>query len=409
MSVSRSRRCAFSVSIAAGMLTGCGNSQLPLGPPTNAVAHRVGTAASSYRVLYSFDPILNDGARPDAGLVDVNGTLYGTTWYGGTYDKGIVFSCSTAGTEHVLYSFGSTDDGAHPDASLLDVNGTLYGTTYYGGAYLTGEGGRGTVFSLTTAGEERVLHSFGSGSDGLTPQASLIRVHGKLYGTTGVGGVPNWGTVFSISTAGAERVLYSFTGFSGGIPEAALIDVNGTFYGTTAFGGAYGEGGGGDGTVFTVTKAGTEQVLHSFGNGVDGIEPAANLIDVKGTLYGTTLSGGLYDSGGGGGTVFSITTTGTERVLHDFGNGADGEFPSASLLDVNGTLYGTTQYGGTHHKGTVFSISTTGEEHVLHNFDGRPDGKEPTASLIDVNGTLYGTTYAGGAYGYGTVFALRLH
>ncbi len=75
-------------------------------------------------------------------------------------------------------------------------------------------------------------------------------------------------------------------------------------------------------------------MLHSFGNGADGIEPAANLIDVKGRLYGTTFSGGAYDSGGAGGIVFSISTTGLERVLHNFGNGSDGEFPSANLLDV---------------------------------------------------------------------------
>ncbi|MGA7200606.1 MAG: choice-of-anchor tandem repeat GloVer-containing protein [Candidatus Cybelea sp.] len=383
--------------------------QLPIGLPTDAVAHRVGAALSSYRVLYSFGATSKDGLRPDASLIDVNGTLYGPTWYGGKYDKGTVFSFNTAGVERVVYSFGSSDDGESPDASLIDVNGTLYGTTYYGGAYLTDEGGRGTVFNLTTTGRERVLHSFGSGSDGVTPQASLIEMHGKLYGTTAVGGPANWGTVFSISKVGTERALYSFTGFSGGIPEAALIDVTGTLYGTTAFGGAYGEAGGGDGTVFSVTKTGTEQVLHSFGNGADGIEPAANLIDVKGTLYGTTLSGGAYDSGGGGGTVFSISTTGLERVLHNFGNGSDGEFPSANLLNVNGTLYGTTYAGGAHHDdGTVFSISTTGEEHVLHSFDGHHDGEEPSAGLIDVKGTLYGTTYAGGTYGYGTVFALRL-
>lgn len=37
------------------------------------------------------------------------------------------------------------------DASSIDVNGALYGTTYYGEAYLTDEGGRGTVFSLRPA------------------------------------------------------------------------------------------------------------------------------------------------------------------------------------------------------------------------------------------------------------------
>ncbi len=73
----------------------------------------------------------------------------------------------------------------------------------------------------------------------------------------------------------------------------------------------------------------------------------ASLIDVEGTLYGTTAGGGKY----GGGTVFSITTTGTKHILHNFGTaiGTDGSDPEASLIYVNGTLYGTTAAGGGPH------------------------------------------------------------
>jgi hypothetical protein len=30
----------------------------------------------------------------------------------------------------VLHSFGGLDDGTNPAAGLIDVNGTVYGTTY---------------------------------------------------------------------------------------------------------------------------------------------------------------------------------------------------------------------------------------------------------------------------------------
>jgi uncharacterized repeat protein (TIGR03803 family) len=76
------------------------------------------------------------------------------------------------------------------------------------------------------------------------------------------------------------------------------------------------------------------------------------------------------------------------------------------LIDVKGTLYGTTKSGGTKDMGTVFCLSTTGMEHVLHNFAGGADGANPYASLVNVKGTLYGTTASGGAYGQGTIFAL---
>jgi uncharacterized repeat protein (TIGR03803 family) len=77
--------------------------------------------------------------------------------------------------------------------------------------------------------------------------------------------------------------------------------------------------------------------------------------------------------------------------------------PSASLIDNHGTLYSTTNFGGASNPGTVFSISTSGKERVLHSF-GQPyrsDGQIPASALVAVSGTLYGTTYQGGSYGRG--------
>ena len=153
-------------------------------------------------------------------------------------------------------------------------------------------------------------------------------------------------------------------------------------------------------------------MLHSFGYGDDGATPAAALIEVNGTLYGTTGTGGKpgcynYDTCG---TVFSITPSGTEKVLHRFLTGNDGRGPDAPLIEVKGKLYGTTIYGGAYtcvsRCGTVFSITLNGKERVLHSFS-KPDGAHPQAGLIDVDGTLYGTTNEGGTYGYGTVLALK--
>ncbi|MGA8325171.1 MAG: choice-of-anchor tandem repeat GloVer-containing protein [Candidatus Cybelea sp.] len=90
-----------------------------------------------------------------------------------------------------------------------------------------------------------------------------------------------------------------------------------------------------------------------------------------------------------------------------FGSGCDGAVPCAGLIDVDGILYGTTAYGGdvTYRSGlgTVFRISTTGKEQVLHNF-GVSDGEHTAAASIHENKMLYGTTNEGGTYGEGTVF-----
>ena len=315
----------------------------------------------------------------------------------------------------ILYSFGAAPDGNNPDASLIDVGGTLYGTTLHGGAYTCGVSGSGcgTVYRISLTGSEKVLHDFpGTYSDGTWPSAGFIDVGGTLYGTTSSGGgyscnrgFSGCGTVYRISVTGSEKVLHDFDGSyaDGTLPYAGLIDVGGTLYGTTGGGGSYGQDGYGAccGTVFSITPSGTEKVLHSFGNGTDGADPAASLIEVKGTLYGTTVSGGANVYG----TVFSITTGGTEKVLYSFGNGTDGADPAASLIEVKGTLYGTTLYGGAYHVGTVFSITPSGTEKVLHSFNGT-DGAHPGAGLIEVNGTLYGTTGGGGAYRGGTAFSI---
>jgi uncharacterized repeat protein (TIGR03803 family) len=112
--------------------------------------------------------------------------------------------------------------------------------------------------------------------------------------------------------------------------------------------------------------------------------------------------------------VFSITPSGTETILYSF-NGSDGSGPVATLLNVNGTLYGTTKGGGAYgYGGTVFSITLSGHETVLHSFEqtrtagGQFDGLYPESGVIDVNGTLYGTTAFGGRLGVGTVYSITL-
>jgi uncharacterized repeat protein (TIGR03803 family) len=422
MSSLLSSRYALSVCLSAAVLAGCSGLQSPVG--VSPALPQTSVNAPSFHVLYRFAGVRR-GAVPNASLLDLNGTLYGTAGRGGRlrcpFGCGAVYSMSTTGVEKVLYRFKGPLDGEAPAASLIDVNGRLYGTTFGGGATPCPGLGCGTVYSVSTTGHEKVLHSFGESSDGSEPSAALIEVKGTLYGTTEAGGAPscNCGTVYSISTTGAEKVLYRFAGGSdGSSPQAALVNVNGTLYGTTANGGGSGCSGLGCGTVYSITTAGVEKVVYRFAGGAsDGASPQAGLVKVKGALYGTTFYGGgsgCYDNGCG--TVYSISTTGVEKVLYHFAGGSDGANPQADLIGVQATLYGTTTGGGGSRCsggcGTVYSMDTTGSEKVLHSFKGGSDGASPQAGLLNVNGVLYGTTAAGGSHCYeklfscGIVFAL---
>ena len=289
--------------------------------------------------------------------MDASGNLYGTTNIGGAYSDGTVFKITPSGTESVLYSFGSVaNDGVHPEAGLvMDASGNLYGTTNIGGAYSDG-----TVLKITPSGTETVLHSFGSvTNDGAYPYAGLVMdASGNLYGTTSRGGAYSDGTVFKITPSGTESILYSFGSVTndGAYPEAGLVmDASGNLYGTTEFGGAYS-----DGTVFKITSSGTESILYSFGSvAEDATNPAARLMmDASGNLYGTTAGGGLYDYG----TVFKITPSGTESILYSLAGAYfsyyDGMDPQSGLvMDASGNLYGTTEFGGAYSDGTVFRIN----------------------------------------------------
>ena len=176
-------------------------------------------------------------------------------------------SFASAASYEVVYSFQGSGDGSGPWAGLINVGGVLYGTTTRGGG--TGcasfDYGCGTLFKITKKGAEKVLHVFGSGTDGIQPEATLLDVNGILYGTTADGGGPGCGglgcgTVFKFDPAtGTESVVHSFTaGADGEQPEAGLINFDGTLYGTTVFGGGTGCGGSGCGTVFAITQEGAE-------------------------------------------------------------------------------------------------------------------------------------------------------
>jgi uncharacterized repeat protein (TIGR03803 family) len=352
-------------------------------------------------VLHSFSDG-TDGGTPAASLISVGGELYGTTRFGGANGGGVAFKMTTAGKETVLHAFGGAtpvNDGSHPNG-LMNISNNLFGTTSEGGANYNG-----TVFKLTTKGKETVLYSFGStgSGDGIEPSSSLIDVKGILYGTTYYGGPgnPGSGTLFGITEAGVEKVLYPFGGSGDGTnPTASLLSKGATLYGTTPYGGANSFG-----TVYSFQPdSKKEKVTHSFGAGTDGTGPESGLINIGGTFYGTTFGGGVYAAG----TVYQITASGKETVLYSFGtNGnGDGSLPVGSLINVNGTLYGTTNSGGANGAGTVFMITPAGNEAVVYSFQSGDDAHNPEAGLVDINGTLYGTTVYGGKYDDGAVFAV---
>jgi uncharacterized repeat protein (TIGR03803 family) len=414
-------RHILSLCVAALFFAGCGGAHLG-----NLVPDRSSQSQSArrdsdndYAQLYSFTGG-TDGGAPSR-LTALGDELYGTTAGGGTGGYGSLFVITPQGDESVIYSFEGSDqgcDGLEPSAPLVAIAGLLYGTTAYGGC------GYGTVFSASPSGSEKVLHRFKSAKAGLIPGA-LTAMNGMLYGVAQQGGeiacerrTRGCGTVFAMSASGKERVLYRFARVHDGSTPNGVITINGQLYGTTRDGGRYGHG-----AVFTVNGSGHERVLYSFKGGADGASPQPGLVNVKNVLYGTTALGGVavgsYLSGAG--TLYSVDLQGNEKIIHSFSGDPDGMVPNGMLVFAHGALYGTTMTGGSgncygghepYGCGTVFDMSTSGEEKILHSFEGPPDGYTPATGLTMLDGTFYGTTSNGGnnnscyPFGCGTVFKI---
>jgi uncharacterized repeat protein (TIGR03803 family) len=351
-------------------------------------------------------PLIADGSGNWFGVSQSGGSRVGTV-----YQLSPVAGGGYAESEPFAFPSATLISGMQPTGSLLrDGAGNLYGATTFGGS-----GGWGVIYKLTpSAGggySESILYSFSGGTgDGGEPNGGLVMDNGgNLYGTTAVGGSFQQGIVFKLTPYGSDTytmsILYNFTGFAdGGNPsDGVVIDSAGNLYGTSVstqgvFGGA----------VFKLSPgangAYTETNLHVFrGDVADGNGPVGGLVlDSSGMLYGTT-KWGSYPGGGGAGTVFRISTSGTNyAILHSFMTSSEGFNPLGRvLLDSAGNIYGTASTGGNANCvngcGTIFKLSPSVgglyDSTTLFQFSGGNGGAAPSWALVlDSAGNLIGTT-----------------
>lgn len=410
-------------------------------------------SATVFTNLYTFSGVVTnntlavatnfDGANPQAGLIVVGSTLYGTANAGGTNGTGTLFKINTDGTGlTILHQFS---DKGTPLASLLLVTNVLYGTTENGGTNKTG-----SVFKMNTDGTGFTnLYNFtgmassnavgvATNGDGAYPLAGLAVSGSVLYGTTSAGGTNGNGTIFRINTSGTGFTnVYNFGAFTKtnafGIPtnsDGANPGAGLTLVGTTLYGTAEAGGSGGSGTVFAISTNGAGFVnIYSFNPLVnltnrDGAFISSGLVYGNGMLYGTALIGGTNDTG----TVFALSTNGSGfTMLHMFSStvfgslgptNADGSKPGALVL-LNNTLYGTTAQGGTGASGTAFSINTNGlgfatlytftpavANAAMNNILTNRDGAFPEGALAFSGNSFYGMASYGGNTGSGNIFVL---
>ena len=351
-------------------------------------------------------PLVNLMAAPTLNRLTqiADGTFFGTSPQGGqSLGYATAFNLPIGGAASLVAQLppvsGTTT--INPRGSLLQgPDGFIYGVSSAGGSTNVG-----SVYKMTTGGVVTTLINFtgsSGGSSGSSPSAPLILgSDGNYWGTTFGGGSSSLGEVFKMTTAGVQTNVAVFTGTSGSVlgsnPQGALLlATDGNYYGTTTTGGT----GGGFGTVFKLTPAGTFTNLVNFTGqfgATVGTTPIGGLVQAAdGSIYGTTSSGGTANFG----SVFKTNSSGTFTSLASFTGTTGallGSTPNSGLYaGSDGHFYGVTPTGGTYGLGTLFRVGSDGSVQTLYSFTGRLDGMTPANGLmLASDGYLYGQTTAG--------------
>jgi hypothetical protein len=315
-----------------------------------------------------------DGQGTEAVVTGALGVVYGTTFKGGTAGYGTAFSLmppEQPGGEWsytIIYNFQNREDPSGPLA--VDSNGVIYGTSQTNGSL-----DYGVVYALYPpaapggAWTESVLHTF-NGTDAVGPTGVVVGSGGVLYGTAASG------VVYSLTPPTAQGGQWAYqalayltnNGHSSTPAAPPVIGAGGVLHGTIF------DAPTPAGSIFSLTPpasdggAWTFAHLYAFTYGelgsTDGSQPGSPLvIGPGGVLYGVTPYGGLNDSTGGSGTIFSLTppaTQGgawTESVLYRFTTGTDGFFPGCVILSKQGILYGVSDEGIVDKAGSVWKFT----------------------------------------------------
>lgn len=253
-----------------------------------------------------------------------------------------------------------------------------------------------TVWNAATPlASYKSIFSFDGKKDGQAPRGALIAVKGFFYGITANGGKSGNGLVYKITPSGTQSVVHEFKGGlkDGRIPNGPLTDVSGVLYGTTNRGGTNDSG-----VFFSLMTSGTEKVLYNFGSSESAFGP---LFYDNGVFFGAETG-----FGSDRGSVYRITAQGAFKTVYAFQGAPDCNTPYSGVIVVKNVLYGAAFGGGAHSAGCIFKIKA-GKERVLYSFKGGKDAQDPYGGLTAVNGTLYGTG-GGGAHSQGTVFKVSL-
>ena len=295
--------------------------------------------------------VLSGKAPPYGHLTRVaDGTIYHLGTVDGANDTSIAISkVSADGTQ--LTRIATRANLFSSDESLLQVaDGSVYGTSIYGGS-----ADNGALFRLTPGAGIQVLFSFGiEGISGKNPHGGVVEASdGLLYGITASPKSINGGaTFFRIRKDGTR-----FEELGGGGANATsglTLASDGNLYGLVQ--GFISQVPTAIVRVAIPSGAVSQVTALPLGAGAQAYPSGSVTEGLDGRLYVLTEGNRSEDRG----IVFSIERDGSDgRTEHQF-SGAEACTPAGSLrVGPDGNLYGITTQGGPAGAGALFRLPAT--------------------------------------------------
>ena len=315
--------------------------------------------AATSEVVSNFTISFEAGKAPSSLRQHSDGSFYGTTTSGGTFDAGVLFRMDATGAVTLLHHFSGAADGGAPSGLVRASDGRFYGVTRSGAL---------TVFRFTPGGGLTTLHTFSSAE--AAPVDLFAASDGNVYGLLERGGDLGGGSIFVIDSGGGVTTVHNIPRSAGISPSSFVKGSDGRFYITATTGGTLGSG-----TVFAIDDAGTITPLHNFGGASagDGSIPTGLMQGRDGRLYGTTRrpGGDLAPPA----TVYAVDLAGNYELLHTFEENV--QVPGSDLLEASdGNFYGVTT-------NSMFRLNSSG---TLTMLQGLPS---PGELIQGADGRLY--------------------
>ena len=296
------------------------------GSINSGVLFEIDMSSTAYSKKHEF---VHTGFEPRGSLLlHPNGKLYGLTFYGANYySYGTIFEYDPNSDQETDLVTFDPNLGKYPEGSLaLGLNGKMYGTTRFGGTQ-----DKGVIFEFDPFSLALTKKYDFNGMSGSNPTGDLVMApNHKFYGTAG-GGVNNFGVLFEFDPqSGLFQKLYDFTG-DAIAPGDLVVGPDGKLYGMTRYGGdvlsgilyMYDQ----DNRIF--------QKLFDFGKGTykAGTPYGRLSVSPNGKLYGMTR-GGSTAYYADFGTIFEFDPSSHEFNVSKLFDGLNGSDPLQNALVI---------------------------------------------------------------------------